>query len=343
MSDRLRLIQCGVGGFGESWLRDVVLHSPDFQLVAIVDPNPVPRDAARALARLVPEHCFASLDDALRRAPTDAVLSVTPPAAHLEHARSAFAAGLHLMVEKPIADAMPAAVEMVRLAEQSGRQLVVSQNYRYSAPAMHLRRRVSEGKLGRIGHGHVDFYIPADFTGTFRQEMRHVLLVDMAIHHIDLIRHITGLNILEVTAASFRPGWSWYDHESALKMLLRLEQGVWFTYSGDWSATGRRTGWSGEWRIQTHVGSIHWNADGVEAALSGRGFEPEIETHRLQCPPTERSDRAATLASFAAAIRSGVPAPTSGRDNLQSFAAVMAAMLSAEEKRTVSISELLGG
>ena len=71
--------------------------------------------------------------------------------------------------------------------------------------------------------------------------MEFPLLVDMAIHHVDLIRMVSGRNVERVTALGFRPAWSWYRHEPGLKMLLELEGGLPFSYSGDWSARGRST------------------------------------------------------------------------------------------------------
>src|SRR5687768_18477205 len=133
---------------------------------------------------------------------------------------------------------------MVRLAVEAGRQLVVAQNYRYSAAMAALRRVVADAPLGPVGHGHLDFYIGADFTGTFRETMEFPLLVDMAIHHLDLIRCITGRNVVCVTAQTFRPAWSWYRHDPGLKMLLELDGGIPFSYSGDWSARGRNTSWN---------------------------------------------------------------------------------------------------
>ena len=339
---RLRLIQCGVGGFGESWLSRFVARSPDFEPVALVDINPAALHSAGDAVGVPRDRRFASLEEAVARIPADAVLTVTPPSAHLDHARVAFAAGLHLMTEKPIAVDLPAAREMVRLADAAGRQVVVSQNYRYRPQPMHLRRLVAERHLGEVGHGHVDFYIPADFTGSFREHMPHVLLVDMAIHHVDLLRHVVGRNVVEVTAVTFRPPWSWYRHNPALKLLLRLEGDVWFTYSGDWSARGQNTGWSGRWRIQCADGSLHWDLDDVYAARSSRGFHNDAATEPIPCPPLPTGDRAATLASFAESIRTGTAALTSGRDNLQSFGVIMAAVRSAETGRAVALKEMLG-
>ncbi len=224
---------------------------------------------------------------------------------------------------------MPNALEMVRLARESGRQLLVSQNYRFSAPVQKLKRLAQDEAAGTLGHGHLDFYIPADFTGSFRETMEFPLLVDMAIHHLDLIRCVTGRDIVRVTAQSFRPSWSWYQHNPGLKMLLELDGGVPFSYSGD-CARGQTTSWNGAWRLQCADGSLHLESDRIRVARCEKvGANATVED--IEAPALERDGQNATLHAFAEAIRSGTPAETGGEDNLRSFGAVIAGVQSARE------------
>jgi predicted dehydrogenase len=337
---KLRLIQCGTGGMGETWWKSATADSPDFELVAIVDVSDAALAKAGDALGIDSPRRFRSLEAALEQTVADAVLTVTPPPVHVEHAKLAFARGLHLLTEKPIAPDMAGAKLMVQLAERAKKQLVVAQNYRYSAVITRLRSLLAEQPVGALGHGHIDFYIPGDFTGSFRQTMQFPLLVDMAIHHLDLVRAVTGRNIRRVTASTFNPSWSWYQHHAGLKMLLQLDDDLPFSYSGDWSAKGRPTSWNGSWRLQCAGGSIH--LDGAEISVHGCqmwGKDPTSES--IDVPPLELTGQRALLARFADAIRTNQPAETSGKDNLQSFAAVMSAVKSATEGRSVSIDEVL--
>ena len=337
---KLRLIQCGLGGMGKAWRENAILTSPDFDIAAIVDINEAALREAGEHLRVSPERRFRDLADALDRVEADAILTVTPPPIHLQHAKLAFSRGLHVLTEKPIADTLDHARLMAKLAADAGRQLVVAQNYRCHAPMQTLRRLMREQPVGKLGHGHLDFYIAADFTGTFRQSMKFPLLVDMAIHHLDLIRAVTGRDIASVFATSFRPAWSWYDHDPGLKMILTLDDGTPFTYSGDWSALGRQTKWNGNWRLQCAQGSIHLDKDEVSIVRCDKWCKDETP-EPVEVPETEQNGQAQLLANFARAIRSGEPAETSGADNLHSFAAVTAAMISATEGRRVDVAELL--
>ncbi len=344
--DKLRLIQCGVGGFGGPWLKQHASQSPDFDLVAIVDVSPAALKDAGDAVGLPVERRFATLEIALDKTPAEAIVTVTPPAVHVQHARLAFARGLHVMTEKPIADTMENAREMVRLAKEFKRQLLVSQNYRFRPAIQQLKRLLAEKTAGEFGHGHIDFYIPADFTGSFRETMKYPLLVDMAIHHLDMVRCITGRNITRVTAQTFNPAWSWYQHHAGLKMLMELDNPggppLPLSYSGDWSAHGRNTSWNGNWRLQCASGSLHLDLDQITLVRNERwGKNPTSEV--IEPTPLPRHEQVQTLHDFAQAIRTAAPAETSGQDNIWSFAAVMAAVRSAEERRSVNVAELVSG
>jgi predicted dehydrogenase len=337
---KLRLIQCGMGGMGKTWWTNATGNSADFDLAAIVDVADAPLNESGDALNIPRERRFKSLSDAIKAIPADAVLTVTPPAIHVQHAELAFANGLHLMTEKPIADTLENARRMVMLARNGKKQLVVTQNYRYSAQAQKMKELFTGKSLGDFGHGHLDFYIAADFTGSFREAMEYPLLVDMAIHHFDLIRHVTGKNVTKVLAHTFKPSWSWYQHHPGLKMLLELEDNIPFTYTGDWSAKGRQTGWNGTWRLQFAEGSLHWEKDGIVVERCERwGKNPTTE--KIDAPNLLLNGQAQLLANFASAICSNTPAETSGEDNLWSFGAVMAAVQSAKTNCSVNVTDFV--
>jgi len=339
--EKLRLIQCGIGGFGKSWLTDITMRSPDFEVVAVVDIMEENLTAGGEAMCVPPERRYRTLEEAVNQVTADAILTVTPPVVHVEHARVAFSRGLHLLTEKPFADTILHAQEMLQLGQESGCRLLVSQNYRYNAAFVQARKTVAEGIIGDLGSGHIDFYIAADFRKTFREKMQFPLLFDMAIHHFDLIRFVTGRNILKITVLSFNPPGSTFQHHAGLKALLELEGGIAFSYSGDWSARGRATGWSGDWRLQGGTGSLHVNEDGVTITQSeGWGKNPREE--KMAVPPLDFVARAATLHEFSETIRTGRPSDLDGIRNIWSLAAVVAGVDSARTMRTVDVAQLIG-
>jgi predicted dehydrogenase len=337
---KIKLIHCGVGGFGGVWIRNFCAGSPDFQVVALVDVSPNNLEEARAATGLPANRCFTTLEEAVRSVPAEAVLSVTPPPVHVRHARTAFRHGLHFLCEKPMASTLREAVEMVALARQARRQLVISQNYRFRAPIQKLAALARREPLGSIGYGTLEFFHAHDFTGSFRETMEYPLILDMAIHHFDLIRAVTGRNILRVLTKSFKPTWSWFRHDPAACVFMELEGGLPFVYHGDWTARGRTTDWNGTWRLQCAEGSITCDHGRIVLARSDR-FSAKLRETEPNIPALARTEQKATLRLFAQAIRTGQENELCGSRNLWSYAAVEAAAASARTGRPVDVATLI--
>ena len=339
-TSKLRLIQAGVGGHGRGWFNNTVRPSGDFDVVAVVDPDAEALHAAGDAADLPPERRFADLAQAVRQVEADAVLSPTPPKVHPVHAQIAFDAGLHLLVEKPLADNLPDARDMVDRAARAGKQLMVGQNRRWDAEPAFLKQVMDERPVGEFGHGHVDFFLAGDFRGGFRQTMPHVLLVDMTVHHVDLIRFVLGRDVARVYAEDFNPAWAegFYENGAALRMLMTLDDGSKISYAGDWSARGHTNSWQGAWRLQCDRGAVRFDSDlnGVEIS-TGELWGKDVR-RELRPIPAAPPSQGRLLAAFAESIRTGRPGLTDGRDNLKTIAAVLAAVESCETGRAVEVA-----
>ena len=80
----------------------------------------------------------------------DAVVIATPPALHLAMGRDAFAAGKHVLCEKPLAASLAAARELCAAARAAGRVQMVNYNMRFAAPFARARALLDEGYLGDL-------------------------------------------------------------------------------------------------------------------------------------------------------------------------------------------------
>ncbi len=98
---------------------------------------------------------------------------------------------------------MAEAGELLRLSEAKGKVFMISQNRRWDTRNVQLRRTLEEN-LGTVGMLNCAFYLGAHFGG-FWDEMTNPLLLDMAIHHLDLARFFTRQDPVPVYAAAFNP------------------------------------------------------------------------------------------------------------------------------------------
>lgn len=146
MTRTLRTAIVGTGSVANLHARAVAAH-PRADLVAVTD---LARDAADAFAgRHGAPTVYETLAELLQAERPDVVLICTPPVVHREQTLAAFAAGAHVIVEKPPAPSLDELDEMRAAAAAAGRQLAVVFQQRTGTAAAHVRRLLRTGALGR--------------------------------------------------------------------------------------------------------------------------------------------------------------------------------------------------
>lgn len=342
----LRVIQVGIGGFGSSWA-ELTRRCDGVTLAAVVDAAPAARQWAHDDLRLESSQIFASLERALDTVHCDAVLVITPPATHHAVATIALLAQKHVLVEKPLATNIDEAKDLIATAERQQRMLMVSQNYRFRNPARAVQKFIGDGCLGDLLSVNVSFrrdtrtVWPAD---NFRYHMQHPTVLDMAIHHLDLVRALSGRNITRIDARSWRVPDSPYVHDPAVSALIDLDGGVPAVYHGDWATHGTDTSWNGDWTITGEQGRLVWTSD-VTNPLIGTAMFSSWSGELCELPSSDlpAEDRTGSLLAFRDAVLTGEPAETRALDNIWSLAAVNACVASIERGEPVVVSELIGG
>ena len=313
--------------------------APGVELVATVDPDP----EARRYVETTPG--YGVLEEALASVDCDAVLVASPPGTHYVVAKAALEAGKHVLCEKPLATNLQDAFDLVETADRAERVLMVSQNYRYNAPFRAVQQLLMEDELGELASIEIScrrdtrmLFAPDDF----RYSMRHPYVLDMSIHHFDLIRAATGREVSSVYAHSWRVPDSPFVHHPAVAAILDLEAGVPVVYQGDWATHEPETSWNGEWEIVGEAGRILWSGSeedrGIgEVVLERWGKEPRLIEQR----DLEFVERGATLQALRAALEDGEPPETVAADNVKSLAAMLGCVSSIESGEPVDLAALL--
>jgi predicted dehydrogenase len=332
----------GCGAMSKTWL-GAASRIEGLSIVGLVD---LELDRARSrAAEFHLDHAAtgSSLDAMLDSRRADVVFDVVVPAARASLAHSAFVRGCHLLSEKPLAASLEDARAVVAAGRKADRVHAVVQNRRYHPGVRRIRRFLDSGALGRLTSVHCDFFLAPHFGG-FREEMEHVLLIDMAIHTFDAARAMTGLEATRVYCREWDPPNSWYRQGTSATAIFDIEGGAVFTYRGSWCADGLRTSWEASWRIVGERGSLVWDGlDSIRAeALEGGARDGLFaRTEPVEVPPLDPSDRVGghvgVMQDFIAAVRGGPPPETAGADNLKSLAMVFGAVESAEADRPVDI------
>lgn len=329
-----RLIQVGVGGMGRVWTDKVASASKRWEVAAYVDTNKKILAESAARHNIPKSKCFTDLTRALREVEADALLDVTPQKFRKGVCCAAFERGLHVLSEKPLADSIANAKAIVTRAAKYKRTYMVAQNYRFQAPTQTAKKFLQSGKLGDVGYVGVRFHKGPHFGG-FREEMAFPLVLDMSIHHVDMMRCVLGADVYAVQAVSINAPWNWNKGDATVLAQLEMDNGLGVNYFGSWVATGWETPWNADWRFEGSEGSLLWENDELffSNKPSKRRAVPMVKW------PVVHQDY--VLKAFGDALDKGEEPETSGRRNLNSLATTYAIVRAVRERRRVLISELL--
>jgi predicted dehydrogenase len=329
---KYKILQVGCGGISPAWL-DVVTKRHDVSIMALVD---IDIENAKDKKNRYSLDCpiYTDYKKAIKEIDHDIVIDNTLPSVHKDVVIAALENGSHVFGEKPISDTFENALEMVKRSKETGRSYFVMQNRRFKHDIRSFAALLKNDLVGNLGFIRADFFLGPRFKG-FRVEMKSPLILDMAIHTFDQARMISGADPISVYCHEFDPPGSWYDGNAAASCIFEMSDDVVFSYNGSWCAKGMTTSWESDWRAYGSSGSASW--DGKSDPIYSKGGNPasySIEWNR-------RENHAGCIDEMFAAIKENRPAETDCSDNIKSFAMVMAAIKSSDEKRKIYIKELM--
>jgi len=328
----VRIIQVGLGGWGRSWARTVISQNEDIEVVACVDMIESMRTQAQNDLKLPANLFYATLAEALTAVDCDAVIITANLPGHVPTALTALKAGKHVLMEKPFAPTLAEAQEVIDVARQQDRILMISQNYRFYPAVQAVTDLIRKETLGPVGTVTIDFRRYANTAP--KESNKHYtiwqpLLVDMSIHHFDLMRAVLGQEATQIICQTWNPAWSNFTENAAGAATITFEQGTVVSYRGNWVSTAPQTSWAGEWHVECAKGEIIWssrdepNPDYVLVRPLGK------KARTIKLPEVPLRDRHGSLNAFVQAVRTGQEPETSGRDNFNTLALMLAAVESA--------------
>lgn len=333
----LTTVVVGAGDISQLWFPPLAAHQ-DLRVVAVVERRP--EVAHERLERYgVQAEVDTDLEASLARHRPDVVVDLVVPAARQAVIRAALSAGAHVLCEKPLAATLDQARDLVRAASDAQRVLMVSQNRRWEPHHAAVRSAVASGVLGDLVAVYGDFFSAAHFGG-FRAEMDSPLLLDMAVHHLDLVRFFTGLDATSVYAEEFWPNGSWYRGAASATVSATLGENVHLSYRGSWVAEGHQTDHNGHWRIVGSRGTLlyeYGRAPRVELAGDRSGLVRGVIEVPVAVPTLAHQQQAGAIDAFVRAVRGEAAAPTSAADNLRTLELVFGAVASAKSGQRVRV------
>ncbi len=338
----MKAIITGLGGRGKFWLGECRKH-PDVEIVAWVEPEPANRRQAIEELDVPATWIFDDLGEAAQAVEADFVIDATPPAVHEEIAATAFAAGLHVLGEKPLSADFEAAKRMVEEGAKSGMKHMIAQNYRFNPLPRTTCRLLKEGLIGDLGQLDGSLYVNwADVPCSHYVREPFKFLTDMGIHHFDMMRYMLDVEPVSVRAFTWNLPWGWHKGDACQLILFKFENGLIATHRGVGCTVGYvPAGHNGEWRCEGSKGTLTWEGSALFHTHQHKA-NPKLR-RRLELDQIESSGQNPILQEFLAALREDRQPECNAVDNLHSLAVVFAALLSVRKDREVNLSEIHPG
>lgn len=196
----VRIAVAGLGRVFQRFHLPALRATPEAELVVLCDAAEERRAWARETLPAVPvEADFAEL----LRAGADALLLLTPPATHAELGCAALRAGLHVLVEKPMALDRAEGLGMAEAARAARRRLQIGFTRRFREPYRRLKARLPSLDLSAAVEFELRFPTTSWGAGSFLGDDRlgGGVLDDVLPHQSDLLRWLLGASPLRVRAA----------------------------------------------------------------------------------------------------------------------------------------------
>jgi UDP-N-acetylglucosamine 3-dehydrogenase len=341
LSERLNVAVVGCGRMGGFHVRNL-LQLDCARLVAVADPDESAR--RRAVGGMgIPE--YADWREMLEReaGELDAVTIACSSEAHAEVALDALDAGLHVLVEKPIATTVPDALRMRSASLEAGRKLMVGHIERFNPAVSKLRELVAEGRLGSI------YRAQATRVGPLPARIQDAgVAIDLATHDLDILQHILGAGIDEVYADGRR-----FVHEAQEDLLTCLVRfnGVASDVLGlldvNWLTPEKKRevaliGENGLLRASYLTQDV-WFVESPQAPLKWEGLSMlrgDGEGAAVRFSLAKAEPLRAELEAFCRCVLDDTPEPISAHDGLKALAAALAVRESAVVRRPVGLLDI---
>jgi predicted dehydrogenase len=228
-NDRLRVAIVGCGAISHWHLDALERGGAPIDVVAAVDPV---ADRAERVSTRTGAAPFSSLDAALDVREFDAALIAVPHHLHEAAATRALSAGLHVLLEKPLAPTLDACDRILAAAAAAGTVFMVAENAQYWPEILTARRLIDDGAIGDVVTARAATFFPAldEFYGGDRPwrfdrvSAGGGVVIDTGSHWLRPLRMWLG-EADEVVAALARPD-ARMDGESLCRALLRFRSGT---------------------------------------------------------------------------------------------------------------------
>jgi predicted dehydrogenase len=264
-------------------------------------------------------------------------------------------AGKHVLVEKPMANTLEEAKQIVKLVKETGVTLMVAHQQRFSEQHSKMKELIESGKIGKIIYARADIYqnirvvLPA---GHWHYSHRGAL-ISLGVHKLDMLRYfagnikrISGFHKTAMMPMVGQPGIKGEEADDLGVAAMEFENGALGTISASYCAVAHP--WHDSIVLHGTQGCIH--------TIGGLYIKSEVDNSfrdftKIKIAEDKRplhdylrltSGYAGEIEHFLKCLLEGKEPLCSGQDNLYTMAAIEAIYLSGSTGRVVDVNSLIG-
>lgn len=347
MKQKKKVLLLGAGGWSkEHWITNVLPSFTDkISIVGLVDKNKAVLNDSGKILNLKQNELFETIESAFQNTNPDFCIVVLPPHIHFQAYKAAIRHNVPILSEKPISDKYTDCIKTFDLITKSKIKMAVIQNYRYEGPIMTLKQVLDSGELGRID------YIIARYASDYRKakswdvgsvyEMTEPLLSEGSIHHMDMIRYLSGSDCKSMQGISWNPKWSTFTGNSNTLNLMEMQNGVKAFYEGSSNEAGNINRWHQEYyRVECEKGAVTVNRDKTVRVYT-RDANGITNIKILPILPSLSSGHHKILKDFIEWLDGGQTPETEIKDNIQSAAMVFAAIDANKKSKKINVQKYI--
>ena len=338
---KIRIAVAGCGRISKNHFGSIARHADDLELVAVCDNNP------SVLRRHEEEYNvpgFSRYGDLVRECDCDLISICTPSGLHAGQTILAAKHGRHVMTEKPMATRWQDGLDMVKACDEAKVRLFVIKQNRRNATLQLLKRAVEEKRFGKIHMVHLnvfwtrpqEYYDSAAWRGTW--EMDGGAFMNQASHYVDLLEWLIGpiADIQAMTGTLARN----IEVEDSGVLSVRWRNGAlgsmavsMLTYPKNLEGSITILGEKGTVR----VGGVAVNDIQIWDFAESKDYDADVRAANYETSSVYGFGHPLYFKNVIDAMRGLAEPETDGREGLKSLEVLIAAYISARDRRTVSL------
>ena len=324
----IKVAVIGVGSMGQNHAR-IYFNGEEAQLIGVADIN---NEQAQKLAKKYNTKAYQDYKEMINIEELDAVSIAVPTTMHKEVALYALGKGKHVLLEKPIANNIQEAQEIIESARKNKVKLMIGHIERFNPAVVELKKRLQQEELGEI------YKIDVQRIGPFPAQISDVgVIIDLSVHDLDVINYILEARPIRVYAENQKK--LHLHHEDSVTAMIRYDNGVLAVLNINYLSPHkvrqlRIFGKKGMFAINYLDQELHFYEN---KGFSGNDWSSVAEGQVTKINIPKQEPLQAEIEAFLVCINNDTESPASGNHGLYALQLANYILQSAQQKKIITL------